>query len=247
MCEQASKIKWVVYAKPPFGGPEQVLKYLARYTHRVAISNRRLLSLVEGRVQFRMERLRRWQPYKNDDIGRGRVHSPFSAPCSALWICSHPSLWIFGQSLSQGEVGIVSQLAGCQPSCHSREHALFRQPRGHHRRAVMAAMPGLQGRPDDCHSDPLVGSPGVVVGASGRRYLMNSFRAQSRRSWPTRSNLIRATGDPYLARLFGRSLDSISGQKGGNEGLLTRSNSLPSPTCIAASPILSLMNGFQSP
>jgi hypothetical protein len=44
---------WVVYAKPPFGGPAQVLKYLARYTHRVAISNRRLLSLEDGRVTFR--------------------------------------------------------------------------------------------------------------------------------------------------------------------------------------------------
>jgi hypothetical protein len=44
---------WVVYAKPPFGGPEQVLKYLARYTHRVAISNARLLSLDDGRVTFR--------------------------------------------------------------------------------------------------------------------------------------------------------------------------------------------------
>src|SRR5262249_19842667 len=43
----------VVYAKPPFGGPAQVLKYLARYTHRVAISNRRLLSLADGRVTFR--------------------------------------------------------------------------------------------------------------------------------------------------------------------------------------------------
>ena len=46
-------IDWVVYAKPPFGSPEQVLKYLARYTHRVAISNRRLLSLEEGQVAFR--------------------------------------------------------------------------------------------------------------------------------------------------------------------------------------------------
>ena len=45
--------KWVVYAKPPFGGPEQVLKYLARYTHRVAISNGRLISLTEDRVSFR--------------------------------------------------------------------------------------------------------------------------------------------------------------------------------------------------
>jgi hypothetical protein len=45
--------EWVVYAKPPFGGPGQVLKYLARYTHRVAISNGRLLELRDGRVSFR--------------------------------------------------------------------------------------------------------------------------------------------------------------------------------------------------
>jgi Putative transposase/Transposase zinc-binding domain len=44
---------WVVYSKPPFGGPAQVLKYLARYTHRVAISNARLESLADGRVTFR--------------------------------------------------------------------------------------------------------------------------------------------------------------------------------------------------
>ena len=52
LCRQAGRIKWVVFAKPPFGGPEQVLKYLARYTHRVAISNRRLLSMENGRVTF---------------------------------------------------------------------------------------------------------------------------------------------------------------------------------------------------
>ena len=45
--------EWVVYAKPPFGGPRQVLKYLARYTHRVAISNQRLISLEDDRVTFR--------------------------------------------------------------------------------------------------------------------------------------------------------------------------------------------------
>jgi hypothetical protein len=45
--------EWVVYSKPPFGGPEHVLKYLARYTHRVAISNRRLLSFDNGQVRFR--------------------------------------------------------------------------------------------------------------------------------------------------------------------------------------------------
>jgi hypothetical protein len=48
---------WVVYSKPPFGGPEHVLQYLARYTHRVAISNHRLLSVTEKEVCFR------WKDY----------------------------------------------------------------------------------------------------------------------------------------------------------------------------------------
>jgi hypothetical protein len=48
----SARTEWVVYAKPPFGGPEQVLKYLARYTHRVAISNSRLTALEGDDVEF---------------------------------------------------------------------------------------------------------------------------------------------------------------------------------------------------
>jgi hypothetical protein len=48
---------WVVYAKPAFGGPEQVIRYLGRYTHRVAISNHRLISFANGTVTFR------WRDY----------------------------------------------------------------------------------------------------------------------------------------------------------------------------------------
>jgi hypothetical protein len=48
---------WVVYAKPPFGGPQHVLHYLARYTHRVAISNHRLVNFADGQVTFR------WKDY----------------------------------------------------------------------------------------------------------------------------------------------------------------------------------------
>ena len=50
---------WVVYAKPPFGGPSHVLEYLGRYTHRVAISNDRLLSTTGGQVTFRYKDYRR--------------------------------------------------------------------------------------------------------------------------------------------------------------------------------------------
>jgi len=52
LCEKAEALDWVVHVKPPFGGPRRVLKYLARYTHRVAISNHRLRSLEEGHVRF---------------------------------------------------------------------------------------------------------------------------------------------------------------------------------------------------
>jgi hypothetical protein len=57
LVKRARDKKWVVYAKPPFAGPEQVLRYLARYTHRVAISNHRITSIKDGRVTFR------WKDY----------------------------------------------------------------------------------------------------------------------------------------------------------------------------------------
>ncbi len=56
----ASK-KWIVYAKPPFGGPEQVLEYLSQYTHRVAISNSRILAYENHQVTFR------WRDYADSN------------------------------------------------------------------------------------------------------------------------------------------------------------------------------------
>ena len=57
----------MVYAKPPFAGPEAVLAYLSRYTHRVAISNRRLISLDETGVTFR------YKDYRRDGVDRQRT------------------------------------------------------------------------------------------------------------------------------------------------------------------------------
>ncbi|WP_375255917.1 IS91 family transposase [Yoonia sp.] len=59
--------EWVVYAKPPFGGPEQVLAYLSRYTHRVAISNSRLVNVDAGTVAFR------WKDYRIKSGDRMKV------------------------------------------------------------------------------------------------------------------------------------------------------------------------------
>ena len=54
------EVEWVVYAKRPFAGPEQVLDYVGRYTHRVAISNNRLLDIADGNVTFR------YKDYRHD-------------------------------------------------------------------------------------------------------------------------------------------------------------------------------------
>jgi hypothetical protein len=57
----ARKAEWVVYAKPPFAGPQQVLDYVGRYTHRVALSNDRLLDMENGEVHFR------WKDYRDNN------------------------------------------------------------------------------------------------------------------------------------------------------------------------------------
>lgn len=59
--DELQESEWVVYAKRPFGGPEQVLKYLARYTHRVAISNHRLAGIAERTVSFH------WKDYADEN------------------------------------------------------------------------------------------------------------------------------------------------------------------------------------
>jgi Putative transposase/Transposase zinc-binding domain len=60
-------VEWVVYAKQPFAGPEPVLRYMARYTHRVAISNQRLLAADDGSVAFR------WKDYRLDGPNRWKT------------------------------------------------------------------------------------------------------------------------------------------------------------------------------
>jgi hypothetical protein len=61
------RIKWVVYCKAPFAGPEQVLRYLSRYTHRVAISNRRLVAADDDAIAFR------WKDYRVNGPGRWKT------------------------------------------------------------------------------------------------------------------------------------------------------------------------------
>ena len=89
---------WVVYAKPPFGGPERVLKYLSRYTHRVAISNRRLLFVGDGVVRFTWKDYADHRRPQGDDAPRRRVPAPLpaarraaAASCASATTASSPT------------------------------------------------------------------------------------------------------------------------------------------------------------
>jgi hypothetical protein len=89
------KVEWVVYSKRPFGGPEAVLAYLSRYTHRVAISNSRLLACDEAGVAFK------YKDYRANGRARQKVmrlstdefiHSPLPHSCPANRLSSHSPL-----------------------------------------------------------------------------------------------------------------------------------------------------------
>ena len=107
----AGNADWVVYAKRPFAGPAQVLDYVGRYTHRVAISNNRLVSMDDGKVSFR------WKDYRDDNRqktmtlrGEG-VHPALFDPCAAGRIPPHPLLWLPRQLPSRPQAGAVPETA----------------------------------------------------------------------------------------------------------------------------------------
>jgi hypothetical protein len=65
--EPLKKQEWVVYAKPPFGGAQRALEYLGRYTHRVALSNQRLLRATDGEITFQ------WKDYRHKHKHKSRI------------------------------------------------------------------------------------------------------------------------------------------------------------------------------
>ena len=102
---RSGRRRWFVYAKRPFAGPQAVLAYLARYTHRVAISNRRLIAADDGRRHLHMEGLpvRRARSLQDHDARAGRVHPPLPAPRPAQGLPPHPPLRAPRQRRAQGE------------------------------------------------------------------------------------------------------------------------------------------------
>src|SRR5437762_1853904 len=146
-------IPWVVYAKRPFGGPEQVLDYLARYTHRVAIANSRLVALADGRVSFL------WKDYRHHDkrkvmtldadefIRRFLLHVPRRLP-------SHPPLRLPRQRRARRQArSLPPPAGGPRPSAACRCRRLPPALPAAHRPSArpLSVLWRTHGR-DRCHS-----------------------------------------------------------------------------------------------
>jgi hypothetical protein len=141
------KVEWVVYAKRPFAGPQAVLAYLSRYTHRVAISNSRLLAMDARGVTFRWKDYRQGQDAsQGHDAGAGGVHAALPAARAARRLAPHPALRVVGQRLPQGQPGVGARTAACGVSTCGAARLRHRKPSAAARHLHLPAM-----RPSDVH------------------------------------------------------------------------------------------------
>ena len=102
LIESLFEKEWVVYAKRPFGGPQQVIEYLGRYTHKVAISNHRLEQVTGEEVTFRYKDYKADGATKLMTLSNGEFVRRFSLHVLPQRFCAHPALWYPEQRLEKG-------------------------------------------------------------------------------------------------------------------------------------------------
>jgi hypothetical protein len=107
---KASRQKnWIVYAKKPFGSPQTVLDYLGRYTHRVALSNDRILAVHHGQVTLSYRDRKDGDRKKPMILEADEFYPPLPAARAPRWLHAHPSLRLFGQSLKKTPAASMPQ------------------------------------------------------------------------------------------------------------------------------------------
>ena len=111
---------WVVYAKPPFGSPAHVLHYLARYTHRVAISNHRLVDVTDDTVSFRWKDYRHASQIRTLTLTVDEFLRRFLTARLTEALCPHPLLRLPRFAVSDPQTRAVSPGAGYDPDPSNR-------------------------------------------------------------------------------------------------------------------------------
>ena len=119
LMSQVFAVKWSVFAQPPLANvrtdkPQHIVKYLARYTHRVAISNHRLIELKNGKVTFRWKNYRQSNQWQLMTLDAVEFIRRFLLHVLPKWISAYSLLWISGQLSSHGQIGPLSPVVGRQ-------------------------------------------------------------------------------------------------------------------------------------
>ena len=119
--------QWVVYAKRPFGGPQQAIEYLGRYTHKVAISNHRIMQVDDVSVSFSYKDYRNGSTQKQMTLSNDEFARRFAMRIAAS-LCTHPALRHTQQQLEMWQTaGVTNSTAGNRkrPAC---KHLLRKCP-----------------------------------------------------------------------------------------------------------------------
>ena len=162
---------WVVYAKPAFGGASAVLRYLGRYTHRVAISNHRLLRLRRRPRHVSVEGLRPRRPAAHDDaVGHG-VSATLRPAHSAARLRPHPAVGVSREHLSDGRASRSRARCSAQSRARTPVDARHGDRHADDHAATRVGLPALRSR-DDHRPDPLGAPPGG--GQARLRHLMTA-------------------------------------------------------------------------
>ena len=164
--EPLREAEWVVYAKAPFGGPSQVLDYLGRYTHRVALSNERLLDVKDGQVTFQ------WKDYRLKGREKSRVMTLESNEFLRRFLIhvlprgfqriAHPLLWTAVEPQPEGGTGNLPPSAGGTDGRSAARSRQLSNPAPARRPGIDPSLPPLRQGRDGPHSD--AGSGRAVAG-----------------------------------------------------------------------------------
>ena len=164
---------WVVYAKPPFGSPAHVLHYLARYTHRVAISNHRLVAVTDDTVVVSLEGLSPREPDPHAHPRRRRIPPTLSAARPAEALCPDSLLRLPRAAVSHPRAGAVSAGPGRRSDARLRPTRPSSRPPRRTWPCPRCGAPDARGRTADR-------APALPRGADRRAWSMTRRRPMRR-------------------------------------------------------------------
>ena len=215
---------WVVYSKRPFGGPEHALRYLGAYTHRVGISNRRLVALSDGKVIFRWRDSAQGNRKRTMSLPTDEFLRPLPPAPAPTWLRPHPQL-----RLPQQPPASQAAAALLQPARHRGRSDQSRR----HRRATQAVcdpsqVPTLHRNHARRRAVLLNPTAPSVSTAAGESRRMNSQLQPRIQAMRRRASPVCAPGCSDLLKLSGKLTKTES--QGPSSQARPLRNRLPRPT-----------------